>query len=90
MVRMMMWDRKTGDQNFKATMQDFVRTYAGRAATTEDVKAVVEKHMTPEMAAFGGGTIFSMNTSRGRRYRATASNLLSITMPAAMWCLVSS
>jgi hypothetical protein len=57
MVRMMMWDHKTGDQNFKATMQDFVRTYAGRAATTEDFKAMVEKHMTPEMAAFGGGNM---------------------------------
>ena len=55
MVRMMMWDRKTGDQNFKTTMQDFVKTYAGRAATTEDFKAMLEKHMTPEMAAFGGG-----------------------------------
>jgi aminopeptidase N len=57
MVRMMMWDRKTGDQNFKATMQDFVKTYAGRAATTEDFKAMVEKHMTPEMAALGGGNM---------------------------------
>ena len=55
MVRMMMWDKQTGDQNFKATMQDFVKTYAGRSATTEDFKAMVEKHMTPEMAAFGGG-----------------------------------
>jgi len=55
MVRMMMWDKRTGDQNFKATMQDFVKTYAGRAATTEDFKAMVEKHMTPEMAAFGSG-----------------------------------
>ena len=49
MVRMMMWDRKTGDQNFKETMQDFVKTYSGRAATTEDFKAMVEKHMTGEM-----------------------------------------
>ncbi len=49
MVRMMMWDRKTGDQNFKATMQDFVKTYSGKAATTEDFKAMVEKHMTREM-----------------------------------------
>jgi hypothetical protein len=49
MIRMMMWDRKTGDENFKATMQDFVRTYSGKAATTEDFKAMVEKHMTPEM-----------------------------------------
>ena len=49
MVRMMMWDSRNGDQNFKATMQDFVQTYANRAATTEDFKAMVEKHMTQEM-----------------------------------------
>lgn len=55
MVRMMMWDRRNGDQAFKTTMQDFVKTYAGRAATTEDFKALLEKHQTPEMAALGGG-----------------------------------
>jgi hypothetical protein len=49
MVRMMMWDRKTGDQNFRDTMHDFVQTYSGKAATTEDFKAMVEKHMTQEM-----------------------------------------
>jgi hypothetical protein len=49
MVRMMMWDRKTGDQLFRDTMHDFVQTYTGKAATTEDFKAMVEKHMTPEM-----------------------------------------
>ncbi|HKM48895.1 MAG TPA: M1 family aminopeptidase [Terriglobales bacterium] len=49
MIRMMLWDRKTGDQNFKAAMQDFVKTYSGKAATTEDFKAMMEKHMTPEM-----------------------------------------
>jgi aminopeptidase N len=49
MVRMMMWGRNNGDQTFKETMQDFVKTYAGKAATTEDFKAMVEKHMTPEM-----------------------------------------
>jgi len=49
MVRMMMWDRKTGDDTFKATMQDFLKSYSGKAATTEDFKAMVEKHMTPEM-----------------------------------------
>ena len=53
MVRMMMWDRHTGDQNFKATMQDFVKTYANQAATTEDFKAMVEKHMTREMDLAG-------------------------------------
>jgi hypothetical protein len=49
MIRMMMFDNKTGDQNFKTTMQDFVQTYSGKAATTEDFKAMVEKHMTGEM-----------------------------------------
>jgi len=49
MIRMMMWDGKAGDQNFKATMQDFVKTYGGKAATTEDFKAMVEKHMTSVM-----------------------------------------
>jgi hypothetical protein len=49
MIRMMMWDRKTGDENFKVTMRDFVKTYTGKPASTEDFKAMVEKHMTPEM-----------------------------------------
>ena len=55
MVRMMMWDRRTGDDNFKATMQDFVKTYSGKAATTEDFKAMLEKHMTKEMDLDGNG-----------------------------------
>jgi hypothetical protein len=49
MLRMMMHDNRTGDQHFKETMQDFVKTYSGRSATTEDFKAMIEKHMTPEM-----------------------------------------
>ncbi|HLV88489.1 MAG TPA: M1 family aminopeptidase [Candidatus Sulfotelmatobacter sp.] len=49
MVRMMMRDNHTGDQQFKETMQDFVKTYAGKPATTEDFKAMLEKHMTPDM-----------------------------------------
>ena len=49
MLRMMMHDRQTGDQQFKQMMQDFVKTYSGKAATTEDFKAIVEKHMTREM-----------------------------------------
>jgi Peptidase family M1 domain len=49
MIRMMMHDNKNGDQLFKETMQDFVNTYRGKAASTEDFKAVVEKHMTAEM-----------------------------------------
>jgi Peptidase family M1 domain len=49
MIRMMMHDNHTGDQRFKEMMQDFVKTYAGKSATTEDFKAMVEKHMTREM-----------------------------------------
>jgi hypothetical protein len=49
MIRMMMHDNRTGDQQFKELMQDFVETYSGKAATTEDFKAMVEKHMTREM-----------------------------------------
>ncbi len=49
MVRMMMRDNRAGDQHFKETMQDFVKTYSGKAASTEDFKAILEKHMTPEM-----------------------------------------
>jgi aminopeptidase N len=49
MIRMMMRDNRTGDRLFKETMQDFVKTYTNRSATTEDFKAMVEKHMTPEM-----------------------------------------
>jgi len=49
MLRMMTRDNHTGDQHFKEMMQDFVKTYSGKAATTEDFKAMVEKHMTPDM-----------------------------------------
>ena len=47
MIRMMMWSSKTGDQDFKAMMHDFTSTYANRTASTEDFKAMVEKHLPP-------------------------------------------
>lgn len=49
MVRMLMWDPKTGDERFKAMLREFVSAYANRTATTEDFKAMLEKHITPEM-----------------------------------------
>jgi hypothetical protein len=49
MVRMMMWSPKTGDDAFRAMMHDFVDTYRLKVATTEDFKAMVEKHMTAGM-----------------------------------------
>jgi hypothetical protein len=49
MIRMMMSSSKTGDEDFRAMMHDFVDTYRLKVATTEDFKAMVEKHMTPIM-----------------------------------------
>lgn len=55
MLRMMMYDNQTGDANFKAMMHDFVQTYYNKAASTEDFKAMVEKHMSPGMNLAGDG-----------------------------------
>lgn len=49
MIRSMMWDNKAGDALFRDTMRDFVTTYKDRPASTEDFKAIVEKHMIPDM-----------------------------------------
>jgi hypothetical protein len=53
MIRVMMWSSKTGDDDFCAMMHDFVDTYRLKVATTEDFKAMVEKHMTPGMNLTG-------------------------------------
>lgn len=55
MLRMMMWDPKTGDERFKAMMRDFVKTHYSSPASTEDFKAIVEKHITPAMNLDGNG-----------------------------------
>jgi aminopeptidase N len=49
MVQMMMWTQREGDARFSAMMRDFLSTYRLKAATTEDFKKMVEKHMTPTM-----------------------------------------
>jgi aminopeptidase N len=46
---MMMWSSKDGDNRFMATMHDFVDSHRLQAATTEDFKGMVEKHMSPQM-----------------------------------------
>ncbi|HKF51261.1 MAG TPA: M1 family aminopeptidase [Candidatus Acidoferrales bacterium] len=40
---------KEPDDGFKAMMQDFTKSFSGKAASTEDFKAVVERHMLPAM-----------------------------------------
>src|SRR5262249_45524159 len=55
MLRSLMWDPQTGDQNFIATLHDFVQTYLYKPASTEDFQAVVEKHMTRSLNLTGNG-----------------------------------
>jgi hypothetical protein len=59
MVRFMLQDNsvKDVDGRFKALMHDFTATYASRPATTEDFKAMLEKHMTREMDLTGNHTM---------------------------------
>jgi hypothetical protein len=57
MIRMMMWEHATHDEKFSAMMKDFVETYRNRPASTEDFKAMVEKHMTPTMNVDGKGNM---------------------------------
>ena len=49
MLRMMMWTPREGDARFSATMRDFLDTYRLKPASTEDFKAIVEKHMSQAM-----------------------------------------
>jgi hypothetical protein len=55
MLRAIMYDGKTHDQLFIDMMHDFVKTYCHQNASTEDFKAIVEKHMTPMMNLDGNG-----------------------------------
>lgn len=49
MVQQMMWTSSEGDARFKEAMHDLLSTYKLRPASTEDFKAVMEKHMTQSM-----------------------------------------
>jgi hypothetical protein len=49
MIRMMMNDKKEGDNKFQLMMRDFVKTHFNKDVSTEDFKRIVEKHITPKM-----------------------------------------
>ncbi len=51
MLRMMLFDLRNPDPDhlFKGMMQDFCRTFENKPASTEDFKAIVEKHMSRGM-----------------------------------------
>lgn len=53
MLRNMMMDFKDfSDDKFKEMMKDFVKTHYGKAASTEDFKRIVDKHMGQDMTWF--------------------------------------
>jgi hypothetical protein len=51
MLQMQLWDGRSADPEhlFKEMMQDYCKTFDNKSASTEDFKAIVEKHMTPSM-----------------------------------------
>jgi hypothetical protein len=49
MLEMQFYTPQMGEKPFKAAMQDFVNSYRNQPATTEDFKAVMERHMTASM-----------------------------------------
>ena len=51
MLRMQLFDGRNPDPDhlFKDMMQDYCKTFDNKAASTEDFKAIVEKHMTRSM-----------------------------------------
>jgi hypothetical protein len=57
MARMMMWSRKDHDENLKAALRDFVDANRNRAATTEDFKAALERHLPPSLDLDGNGKL---------------------------------
>ncbi|MGA3190643.1 MAG: hypothetical protein ABSF22_26360, partial [Bryobacteraceae bacterium] len=57
MVRMLMRDDKTGDQDFSAMMKDYVKTYLYQNASSEQFVGVLQKHMKPGMDLDGSHTM---------------------------------
>jgi hypothetical protein len=55
MLQMQLMDGRAADPDhlFKETMQDYCKTFDNKAASTEDFKAIIEKHMTASMDASG-------------------------------------
>src|ERR1700730_163464 len=55
MLRMQLWDSHNSDPDhlFKDMMQDYCKTFNNQAASTDDFKSIVDKHMTRNMDADG-------------------------------------
>src|SRR5262249_41511254 len=55
MLRSLMWNSKTGDQDFIDLMHDFVKTNSGRNASTEEFAAATNRHMRKDLDLEGNG-----------------------------------
>jgi aminopeptidase N len=53
MLRSMMWTPKDGDKPFMAMMQEFVKQYMNRNASTEGFQRIAEKYVNPQMDLAG-------------------------------------
>jgi hypothetical protein len=55
MLRMQLWDAHSPDPDhlFKDMMRDYCKTFNNQAASTDDFKTIVDKHMTRNMDADG-------------------------------------
>jgi hypothetical protein len=57
MLRSLMWSQKDGDKPFMEMMQDFVKTYMNRNASTEGFMAIANKHIQPSMDLQGNHSL---------------------------------
>ncbi|HEV8204384.1 MAG TPA: carboxypeptidase regulatory-like domain-containing protein [Pyrinomonadaceae bacterium] len=56
MIRMMMYSQhQGGDARFQAMMKDFIQSHFNKQVSTEDFKAIVERHMTQDMNVDNNG-----------------------------------
>ena len=61
MLRMLMIDTKARgldkDKKFRAMMTDFIKTHYNQDVSTEDLKRIIEKHITPQMDLYQNGSM---------------------------------
>ena len=57
MLRQLMWDSKTGDQDFIDMMHDFVKVNTHKNASTEGFQQIVDKHLKKPLDLEGKGNL---------------------------------
>src|SRR5260370_1356063 len=57
MLRQLMWDSKTGDQDFIDMMHEFVKVNTNKNASTEGFRQIADKHMKKSLDLEGKGNL---------------------------------